>query len=295
MVFFCHLCNVSKIQLEVDMTTINCKGKLIDLSQPKVMGIINATKDSFYKGFLSEGLDKMLTIAENMLEQGATFIDVGGQSTRPESEKLTAEKELENVLPFIQELLEKRPDTLISIDTYYASVAKAAVEAGACMVNDVSAGNMEEAMLQTVAELKVPYVAMHMKGTPQNMQQNPVYENVTQELIDFFITKIEDCKNAGILDVIIDPGFGFGKTAKHNFEILKNLSLFQILDVPVLAGLSRKSMIYKTLGITAGEALNGTTVLHTLAIQNKACILRVHDVKEAVEVIKLMESYNKAC
>ena len=294
MVFFCHLRNVSKIQLEVDMATINCKGKLIDIMQPKVMGIINATNDSFYKGFLAEGLDKMLDIAENMLDEGATFIDVGGQSTRPESEKLTAEQELENVLPFIKALLQKRPDTLISIDTYYATVAKTAVENGACMVNDISGGDMDKAMLQTVAYLKVPYVAMHMQGTPQSMQQNPTYENVTRDLLDYFIAKIEDCKHAGILDVIIDPGFGFGKTAAHNFELLKNLQLFEILDAPVLVGLSRKSMIYKTLTTTAEKALNGTTVLHTLAIQNKANILRVHDVKEAIEVIKLMQEYDEA-
>ena len=294
MVFFCHKRIVSKIQLEVDMTTINCKGKLIDFQQPKVMGILNATNDSFYKGYLPEGLEIMLGIAEKMLDDGATFIDVGGQSTRPESEKLTDTQEAENVLPFIKALLNKRPETLISIDTYYASVAKAAVEAGACMVNDISAGNMDEDMLQTVAELKVPYVAMHMKGAPQNMQQNPTYENVTQEILDFFIVKLAACQKAGILDVVIDPGFGFGKTAEHNFELLKNIKLLRMLNVPVLAGLSRKSMIYKTLGISAEEALNGTTVLQTIALQNAVSILRVHDVKEAVQIIKLMEVYNKA-
>ena len=293
MVFFCHKRIVSKIQLEVDMTTINCKGKLIDFAQPKVMGILNATNDSFYKGYLQEGLEIMLDIAEKMLDEGATFIDVGGQSTRPGSEQLSAEEEIKNVLPFIKALLHKRPDTLISIDTYYASVARHAVEAGACMVNDISAGNMDTEMLKTVAELKVPFIAMHMKGTPKSMQQNPTYENVTQELLDFFIGKLAVCKNAGILDVIIDPGFGFGKTITHNFQLLKNLSLFQILKAPVLVGLSRKSMIYKTLASSAEAALNGTTALHALAIENGANILRVHDVKEAREVIKLMEQYNE--
>ena len=294
MVFFCHLSYVSKIQLEVDMTTINCKGKIIDLSQPKVMGILNATNDSFYKGYLPEGLLIMLAIAEKMLDDGASFIDVGGQSTRPGSEKLSAKQEAKNVLPFIKALVHSRPDALISVDTYYASVAKEAVEAGACMVNDVSAGNMDADMLETVAELKVPYIAMHMKGTPQNMQVNPTYENVTQEVLDFFIAKLNECQKAGILDVIIDPGFGFGKTTDHNFELLKNLSIFKMFKAPVLAGVSRKSMIYKTLGTKAEEALNGTTVLHTLALLNGANILRVHDVKETMEVIKLMEKYNKA-
>lgn len=294
MVFFCHLANVSKIQLEVDMTTINCNGKIIDFHQPKIMGIINATTDSFYKGFLAEGLPKMLDIAEKMLDEGATFIDVGGQSTRPGSEKLSAKKEAENVLPFIKELLNKRPGTLISIDTYYASVAKLAVENGACMVNDISAGNMDDAMLKTVAALKVPYVAMHMQGTPQNMQHNPTYQNVTREILDFFIKKVDDCKKAGIYDVILDPGFGFGKTTTHNFELLKNLSLFNMLEVPILVGLSRKSMIYKTLKLPVEEALNGTTVLHTLALQSKINILRVHDVKEALETITLWDLYTKA-
>ncbi len=276
------------------MTTINCKGKLIDFTLPKVMGIINATSDSFYKGFLDEGIDKMVELAEKMLDEGATFIDVGGQSTRPESVKLSAEKEIENVIPFIKALLKKRPECFVSIDTYYAAVATAAVESGACIVNDVSAGNMDAAMLQTVAGLNVPYIAMHMQGTPQNMQVNPVYKNVTQDILDFFINKVDECKTAGILDVIIDPGFGFGKTASHNFELLKNLSILQLLQTPVLAGLSRKSMIYKMIGTSAAEALNGTTVLHTLALQNKANILRVHDVKEAVEVINLMEVYKEA-
>ncbi len=294
MVFFCHLPNVSKIQLEVDMATINCKGKIIDLQHPKVMGIVNATNDSFYKGFLGEGLPKMLAVAEEMLDAGATFIDVGGQSTRPNSEKLNAAQEIENVVPFIKALLIKRPEALISIDTYYATVAKTAVENGACIVNDISAGAMDKDMLRTIASLKVPYVAMHMQGTPQTMQQNPTYQNITREIVDYFIAKLADCKKAGILDVIIDPGFGFGKTTSHNFELLKNLATLQILNAPILVGLSRKSMIYKTLSITAAEALNGSSVLHSIALLNKANILRVHDVKAAREVIKLLEKYNEA-
>ncbi len=294
MVFICHLPNVSKIQLEVDMATINCKGKIIDLQQPKVMGIVNATNDSFYKGFLGEGLPKMLAVAEEMLDAGATFIDVGGQSTRPDSLKLSAAQEIENVIPFIKALFIKRPEALISIDTYYATVAKMAVENGACMVNDISAGAMDKDMLRTVALLKVPYVAMHMQGTPQTMQQKPAYQNITLEVLDYFIAKLADCKKAGILDVIIDPGFGFGKTTSHNFELLKNLATLQILNAPILVGLSRKSMIYKTLATTAAEALNGSSVLHTIALQNKANILRVHDVKAAREVIKLLEKYNEA-
>jgi dihydropteroate synthase len=273
------------------MFTLNCKGKLLVLDSPVIMGIINVTPDSFYKGNIN---DDMLLLAEKMIADGATILDIGGQSTRPGSERIAAAEELTRVIPVIQSIHQHFPDTIISIDTYNSKVAAAAVEAGASIVNDISAGNMDEAMLQTVAALKVPYVCMHMQGTPELMQKEPQYNNVTTDVIDFFIGKIEQCKKAGITDVIVDPGFGFGKTIEHNFSLLKNINAFGILAKPVLAGISRKSTIYKTLHTTAGNALNGTTVLNTMALMNGASILRVHDVKEAKEAVTLYMAYKKA-
>ena len=258
------------------------------------MGILNITADSFYKGYLQHKDDEILSVAANMLTQGASIIDIGGQSTRPGSTVISVAEETDRVLPVIEKLAVHLPDAILSIDTYYSEVAKAAVQAGARIVNDISAGNIDEAMIATVAALKVPYVCMHMQGTPQTMQANPQYDNVTREVLDFFISKQEACRLAGINDVIIDPGFGFGKTTQHNFQLLKELDVFNILNRPVLAGLSRKGMIYKTLGIDAGQALNGTTVLNTIALQNGANILRVHDVKEAKEAIELLEVYRNS-
>ncbi len=275
------------------MFTINCKGKIITLENPLVMGILNVTPDSFYQGHLEEGVGKMALMAQKMTEEGADIIDVGGQSTRPGSSGISADEELERVLPVIAAIHEADPAAIISVDTYYSKVAKAAVDAGASMVNDISGGNADPLMLSTVAALKVPFVCMHMKGIPANMQQDPQYENVTKEVMDFFIQQIEHCSNAGIADIIIDPGFGFGKRIDHNFSLLKNLSYFSILEKPLLIGISRKSTVYKTLGCTASEALNGTTVLNTLALNNGAAILRVHDVKEAREAITLFTAYKK--
>jgi len=275
------------------MFTLNCKGRLLIIDQPIVMGIINATPDSFFGGSRKPTADKALQQAEKMIAEGATILDIGGQSTRPNSEQISASEEAERVLPVIQAIAKKFPETFISVDTFYASVAKQAVNAGASIVNDISAGNMDAAMLSTVASLHVPFICMHMKGSPQTMQQNPVYENITKEVLDFFIKKINDCKHAGINDAIIDPGFGFGKTATHNFELLKDLQIFKMLEKPILAGLSRKSTIYKTLNTTPEEALNGTTVLQTIALLNGANILRTHDVKEAMEAIKLVSAYQQ--
>ena len=258
------------------------------------MGILNITPDSFYKGYLAHEEDEILSMAANMIAQGAAIIDIGGQSTRPGSRAIPDGEEAGRVIPVIEKIARHLPGAIVSIDTYYASVAKAAVEAGAHIVNDISAGNMDSDMIQTVAALKVPYICMHMQGTPQTMQLNPQYENVTREVLDFFISKKEECRLAGIHDVIIDPGFGFGKTTQHNFQLLKEMAVFKMLDRPVLAGLSRKGMIYKTLGTDASQALNGTTVLNTLALQNGAAILRVHDVKEAKEAIDLYEYYKNA-
>ena len=275
------------------MFTLNCKGRLLIIDNPLVMGIINATPDSFYGGSRFNGIDGIARQAEKMLADGADIIDIGGQSTRPGSELIPAEEEIKRVVPAIKSVAEKFPKAYISIDTFYSNVAAAAVDAGACIVNDISAGSMDNKMIETVIALKVPYILMHMNGTPQNMQQNANYDNVIREVLDFFIAKTNELKNAGIIDVIIDPGFGFAKTIDHNFDILKNLSVFKMLDKPLMVGISRKSTIYKTLGINADEALNGTTVLNTIALMNGASILRVHDVKEAKEAITLFSAMNK--
>ncbi len=276
------------------MFTLNCKGKLLVIDKPVVMGIINITPDSFYEGSRLQTNEKILFQAKKMIEEGASIIDIGGQSTRPGSERISVKEELQRVLPALEIILKNFPDTIISVDTYQSEVAEETIKAGASMINDISSGNMDNEMINTVAKLGVPYICMHMKGTPENMQQQPKYENITKEILDFFIKKIDECKHAGINDVIIDPGFGFGKTISHNFTLLKHLSVFKMLEKPIMAGLSRKSTIYKTLGITSGDALNGTTVLNTLALQNGANILRVHDVKEAKEAITLYTKYSGA-
>ena len=273
------------------MFTLNCKGKLITTEMPLVMGIINATPDSFYKGDLSKGSAGILELAKKMVADGADILDIGGLSTRPGSSAISAEEEKKRVIPVIELIHHHFPETIISVDTYQSGVAAAAVKAGASMVNDISGGNLDTEMINVVSELSVPYVCMHMKGRPETMQQCAQYEDLVKEILDYFIAKIEKCKKAGIKDVIIDPGFGFAKNIEQNFILLKNLSLFRMLDRPVLAGLSRKSTVYKTLGINPEEALNGTTVLNTLALNNGANILRVHDVKEAKEVVLLMRSY----
>ena len=272
------------------MFTLNCKGRLLVVDKPLVMGIINATPDSFYEGSRFAGAGNILQQAEKMLNEGADILDIGGQSTRPGSEFISEEEELKRVLPAIEAINKKFPEVYISIDSFYSKVVKEAVEAGACIVNDISAGRMDNKMIETVAALQVPYVLMHMKGTPQTMQTQAVYENVTLEVPGYLIIKTNELKLAGINDVIIDPGFGFGKTIEHNFELLKNLSVFKMIDKPILLGISRKSMIYKTLGVTAAEALNGTSVLNTIGLMNGASILRVHDVKEAKETITLFNT-----
>ena len=273
------------------MFTLNCRGRLLIVDKPLLMGIINVTPDSFFAGSRKEETDAVLRQAEQMLKDGATILDIGGQSTRPGSERLTVADELKRVIEPIKAIHQNFPEAFISIDTYYSTVAKEAVAAGASIINDISAGTMDEKMIETVAALKVPYVLMHMQGTPQTMQQHPQYENVTKEVLDFFIRKKDELHKAGITDIIIDPGFGFGKTIAHNFELLRNLPVFKMLDCPLLFGISRKSTIYKTLGITVEEALNGTTVLNTIGLMNGASILRVHDVKEAAEAVKLFNAY----
>ncbi len=270
------------------MFTLNCKGRMLVVDKPIVMGIINTTPDSFYKDSRRTALDEILFQAEKMIREGAAIIDVGGQSSRPGSGMIGPEEEIKRVIPAIVEISTRFPEIIISVDTFYSSVASKAVAAGASVVNDISAGAIDAEMIKTVAGLNVPYVLMHMQGTPLIMQQNPSYEDVTKEVLDFFIFKTAELREAGIKDIIIDPGFGFGKTIDHNFELLKNLGVFKILNMPLLLGVSRKSTISKTLGITADEGLNGTTVLNTVGLLKGASILRVHDVKEAVESVKLV-------
>lgn len=276
------------------MFTLNCKGKLLTIEQPLVMGIINATPDSFYKGDLNAGLEKIVEKAGKMIMEGADIIDIGGQSTRPGSIRISASEEIQRVIPVIDSIVADYPQIILSIDTYHSQVAEAAIKAGASIINDISAGSLDPEMINCVSSLNVPFICMHMKGTPENMQNNPTYEDLVKEVLDFFINKIDQCKRAGIKDLVIDPGFGFGKTLHQNFILLKQLSVFKILDQPILAGLSRKSMIYKTLGIDVSEALNGSAVLNTIALQQGASILRVHDVKEAKEAVTLFTSFDKA-
>lgn len=276
------------------MFTLNCKGRLLVINKPIVMGILNITPDSFYAGSRVQTEDVAIQQAATMLNEGATIIDVGGQSTRPGSIRLSANEETERVVLIIEAIHKNFSEAFISVDTYHATVAEKAVVAGASIVNDISGGTMDKDMLATVGRLHVPFVCMHMQGTPETMQQNPQYENVTREVLDFFIRQTEECRLNNINDVIVDVGFGFGKTIAHNFQLLKDLSIFKMLEKPILAGISRKGTIYKTLNITAEESLNGTTVLNTIALLNGANILRVHDVKEAVQAIELLEVYSKA-
>jgi dihydropteroate synthase len=271
------------------MMTINCKGKLIDFSTPRVMGILNITPDSFFDGGKYKNESEILQQTEKMLSEGATFIDVGAYSSRPGAIHISEEEELQRIVPVIELLVENFPDIIVSVDTFRSKVAKQTINAGAAIINDISGGNMDANMFATIAELQVPYIVMHMLGTPQNMQQNPQYEDVTQEVIKFFADQIHDLRQLKVNDVLIDVGFGFGKTIEHNYELLKNLALFKNLDVPILAGISRKSMLYKPLHITAKTALNATTSANTIALLNGANILRVHDVKEAAEAINIVQ------
>jgi dihydropteroate synthase len=258
------------------------------------MGIINTTPDSFYGGSRFMDDAAILQAAEKMLEEGADILDIGGQSTRPGAPEIGANEELNRVIGPIAALHRRFPDAIISVDTWYAAVARAAVDAGASIVNDIGGGALDPAMLDTVGRLAVPYVCMHMKGRPSTMNQHAVYQDVTGEVLDFFIQRLEDCRAAGIHDLVIDPGMGFAKNTAQNLALLKDLGVLRILQRPILLGLSRKSTIYKTLGITVPEALNGTTVLNTLGLLNGASILRVHDPKEAREAILLMQAYQDA-
>jgi dihydropteroate synthase len=280
---------MSKNTLFNKQTLISCKGRLLSLSRPVVMGILNVTPDSFYTQGRRSSLQQVVEHAGQMLEQGATLLDVGGMSTRPGAAEVSPAEETDRVTPVIEALAAAFPEAFISVDTFRAAVAETAVQAGAHIVNDISFGDMDPMMMTTVARLGAAYIGMHMQGTPQTMQQNPVYHHIITDIADYFAQKIATFTEAGVKDIILDPGFGFGKTIAHNYALLDGMDQFAMLGKPVLAGLSRKSMIYRTLDITADEALNGTTVLNTIALQRGASILRVHDVKEAMQAIRLTE------
>jgi dihydropteroate synthase len=270
--------------------TINCNGHLVDLTTPKVMGILNVTPNSFYDGGKFTDEKAILFQVEKMLHDGATFIDIGGYSSKPNAEEVSETEELQRVIPVIQTILKEFPTAIISIDTFRSEVAKQSIQNGAAIINDISAGSLDQNMMPTVAQLQVPYIMMHMKGTPQTMQSLTQYENIIKEMLFYFSEKVAQARSLGINDVLIDPGFGFAKTLAQNFEVLGKLELFQMLELPLLVGVSRKSMIHKTLETTSEMALNGTTSLNTIALMKGANILRVHDVKEAVECVKLSQA-----
>ena len=273
--------------------TINCKGQLIDLTTPKVMGILNVTPNSFYDGGMYKSSSEMLTKVGKMLSEGATFIDVGAYSSKPSAEYVSEEEELQRIIPIINLILEYYPEALLSVDTFRSQVAKVCIENGAAIINDISAGNLDDKMMETIAKYNVPYIMMHMRGTPETMQAMTTYDDIVKEILFYFSEKVANARGFGINDLIIDPGFGFAKTLDQNYEVLQKLELFDILELPLLAGFSRKSMIYKTLQFSADEALNGTTVLNTIALTKGAKILRVHDVKEAMECVTLFNKINK--
>ncbi|MCH2489580.1 MAG: dihydropteroate synthase [Flavobacteriales bacterium] len=272
------------------MHTLNCNGKLIELNEPKVMGIVNVTPDSFYDGGKTVTKREILAQAERMLSEGATFLDIGGYSSRPGASAISETEETERVLPAIEAIAKEFPNAILSIDTFRSKVAKQAIAAGAAMVNDISGGSLDPYMLDAVASLQVPYCMMHMRGTPQTMSSQTNYTNLTKEILHYFSEKIANAKQKGINDLLVDPGFGFAKTRQQNFELLSELELFSSLETPVLIGISRKSMIYKTLDTTVENALNGTTALHAIALFKGASILRVHDVKPAIECVTLLKN-----
>jgi dihydropteroate synthase len=268
--------------------TINCNSRLIDLNLPKVMGILNVTPNSFYDGGKHNEINSIMHQVDKMLSEGADFIDIGAYSSKPSAEFVSEDEEIKRLVLIIKELVDHFPSIVLSVDTFRANVAKVAVEHGAVIINDISAGLLDEKMLETVADLKVPYIMMHMRGNPQTMQSLTNYEDIVKEMIFYFSERIQKARSFGISDIVIDPGFGFAKTLEQNYEVLHKMELFSMLELPLLAGISRKSMIYKVLENSPQEALNGTSVLNTIALQKGAKILRVHDVKEAVECIKLV-------
>lgn len=274
-------------------TSINCKGKLLNLEEPKVMGIINITPDSFYDGGKNNSLENALRIAEKMIDEGVDIFDIGGSSTRPGSDAVSIQEELDRIIPIIEKIHHSFPETPISVDTYHSTVCRETVNSGASIINDISGGQLDEKLFETVANLNVPYILMHMKGKPKNMQENPHYDHLEEELFLYFSEKLNHLRTLGVKDIILDPGFGFGKTLSHNYQLLKKLHHFLILGCPILAGASRKGMIWRLLKSNPQNALNGTTVINTLALLGGAKILRVHDVKEAREAIQIVRYFQK--
>ena len=271
--------------------TLNCKGELLVLNRPKIMGILNTTPDSFFDGGQYNRVDNALVRVEKMLCEGADILDIGGYSTRPGAVEVTESEEIDRAATVIAHIKKHFPKAILSIDTFRANVARVCIKEGAAIVNDISAGDDDTEMIPYVAKANIPYIIMHKQGTPQTMQNNPQYSNVVQEVVAYLAQKVALLRSMGVNDIVIDPGFGFGKTVQHNYQLLKHLNAFSACGVPILVGLSRKSLINKALGIKAAEALNGTTVVNTLALQNGANILRVHDVKEAKEAIDLLQIY----
>ena len=268
--------------------TINCNEKLIDLTAPKVMGVLNVTPDSFFDGGKYKDESDILKQTEKMLKEGATFIDVGAYSSRPGAKHISETEELQRIIPVVALLVKNFPDIIISVDSFRSRVVEDSINAGAALINDISGGKMDAQMFHTIAKLQVPYIMMHMQGTPQNMQSSPIYKDIVTEVISFFAAQLFKLRELKVNDVIIDVGFGFGKTSTHNYELLNKLSLFKNLELPILTGVSRKSMLYKLLDISPQNALNATTVANTIALLNGTNILRVHDVKEAVEAVKIV-------
>ncbi|WP_461589577.1 dihydropteroate synthase [Winogradskyella sp.] len=273
--------------------TINCKGHLIDLSTPKVMGILNITPDSFYDGGLYKDSSSIMRQVDKMLTEGATFIDIGAYSSRPGADGVSESEELKRIIPIVELIVKNFPEVILSIDTFRSNVAQKCIEAGAALINDISGGHLDEEMIPTIGKLSVPYIMMHMRGNPRTMQEQTHYEDLIKDINFYFAERIAKAHENKILDIIIDPGFGFAKNLEQNYELLKKMELLQIVGKPLLAGLSRKSMIYKTLNTSAANALNGTTALHMVALQKGAKILRVHDVKEAMECVTLFNQLIK--
>ena len=276
------------------MKSISCKGKLIDLKSPKVMGILNITPDSFFDGGKFQNQHKIISHVEKMLFEGATFIDVGAYSSRPGAKHISDQEELNRIIPVMELLVSNFPDILISVDTFRSNVAEHCISLGASLVNDISAGSMDDKMFSTIAKLQVPYIIMHMQGIPKIMQKNPIYNDVVEDLLFYFSKKISELRDLGVNDIISDVGFGFGKNLEHNYQLLNKLELFQNLTIPSLVGVSRKSMLFKPLNISPNEALNATTSANTIALLKGANILRVHDVKEAMEAIKIVKLLNNS-
>ena len=272
--------------------TINCKGQLVDLSTPKVMGILNVTPNSFFDGGKYKNENEILSQIEKMLIDGATFIDVGAYSSKPNAEFVSQQEEISRIVPAINLILQHFPETILSIDTFRSEVATASIENGAAIINDISAGNLDNKMLISIGKYNVPYIMMHMRGTPKTMQTLTDYDDIVKEMLFYFSERIAQARSFGINDLIVDPGFGFAKKLDQNYEVLKKMELFNMLELPILAGISRKSMIYKTLNVSMEEALNGTTIVNTLALTKGAKILRVHDVKQAMECITLFNKMN---